>query len=617
MLFDFFDRGTKFYVAKGFELWVFDSDTLERIAYHNFLSLPSTTRKQSPIDSSKKVADKVSDTTKKRKSRKDDASLGTTTQKSTSGSQSSSSVTDADVDAESDTEQDTPTSNSNDVPLLSTTPVVPAISGGIVLIEPQQTTIYQDSAPDIKFALVIIPPDIKVGSQSSQSSTVNTKMFGSTHVWIWSATSLKKHKYTFISPIKGLRYLDDHLAVVRETEINIVNFNNSGGIKYIRAITTCKNDLGLADIARCPPKSRFSTTVSINNTVGSVGSVGSQGSRQSNWSLDTSSTTSSSITVASNATHLIQKSNRQDVKDLKGLTEHTPTQNTGEEMYIVCPGTKMGQICVQPICVASTVGSSLLDHHQHDLVALKFDPSGQLVVSASTQGTRIVVHNLIYNTTSIFRRGNSMSTISSLTFHPIKNLLGVASKEKSTIHFFSLDHLMAKVPNVVNNNASSQPNQAQTTKTDLIFSSPPKSSPVGDSTSKTITVSAVESETTPIPVPVSTTTNTTSTAAVSAPTKYSNFGSAFGWFSALSEYAGSEWSFAKYTIPSPPPAIATVPTTPTPAPVATSKNTKISFLPIYKPACVILTHNELFYRVVLEDNGKCVQDKHDKISNKF
>lgn len=181
-------------------------------------------------------------------------------------------------------------------------------------------------------------------------------------------------------------------------------------------------------------------------------------------------------------------------------------------------GTKSGQIRVS----MNEKKTHLIDAHEHDISLISFNPDGTIIVTASAVGTTIKVFSCspkpeieIGQLLHTFRRGSDAAVISSVSFSFDSNFVVSSSRDKNTVHLFSITR--AAVEN------SPQPAQPQ----------------VQAQAQALATATATATATT-----TSTATNT------STPKQPDNNTSTL-WFlrGVLPKYFSSEWSFAKFYIP--------------------------------------------------------------------
>lgn len=248
-----------------------------------------------------------------------------------------------------------------------------------------------------------------------------------------------------------------------------------------------------------------------------------------------------------------------DIITTQSLNNNANSENTNSantNTLLVVPGIKPGTWKVENLTKFDAKNSDVKETHAHDLSLLRFDSTGQLVVSASSQGTRMVVYNLALKTQYLFRRDKELTTFADATFHVSDHLFAVASGgAMMNVDVFTTRHLCC----ISNANIS-------------------------DSKSPNANIS--ESNAT-------VTTKRNNTTNLKSTRKNKNL--AWGLLSVVGEYFNSEWGYAQYNFKS-----------------ETNDDTikSIAFLPIpNKVALNVVLSNNNFIRLIIDDSGKCVEDK--------
>lgn len=452
-IYKFYDHGSKFVIAHGYELKAYDADTLQPLWQHNF-------------SKKKKIAAAAANIVK-----------------------------------------ETEITNSSSADSLNKPhhSVVAAGAGsiqeGILMLAPIMQSVLplpaQSAATDrgeSVFAMIV--------TDQTQRS------FGCKTVCIWNQKTNATLSVAFRNTIYNLLLSPEYLIVVTEHEIAIVSTTS---LSTVKTITTCSNKLGLVDIVtRCSRRIGKETTDVETLVLVPATKTGA-------WRIEqlppvfTANSFSSSSTTSTTSTAKL------------------PTAQPSHD---------------------------IVETHAHDLSLLRFDPTGQLVISASTQGTRIVVYNIDLKSQHTFRREKNSTTFADVAFHKSEQLLVIADATQPTIDVFTYEHLVR----ASNAKHSSRKNSS----------------------------------------------------------------AAWGLLSAVNEYFNSEWSFAKHVIQTKSKADLTNSSTVTtsiaiPTPNANSASDMkflnpsiqaIAVLPIPNKAAVcVLLDSDIFVRVIVDDSGKCIQDK--------
>ena len=108
----------------------------------------------------------------------------------------------------------------------------------------------------------------------------------------------------------------------------------------------------------------------------------------------------------------------------------------GDKRYLICPGLSPGLMRI--INLGENNGDRLIQAHKNPLSSLTINPTGDIVASASEQGTLI----RIFNTSNgemikEYRRGSDKVDIYDITFNNDKTIISVLS-DKGTLHIFKI-----------------------------------------------------------------------------------------------------------------------------------------------------------------------------------
>ncbi len=131
------------------------------------------------------------------------------------------------------------------------------------------------------------------------------------------------------------------------------------------------------------------------------------------------------------------------IKELQLLAKHTTADNPNglcalSGKTIAFPGRTRGHVNIVGI---ENKDVSIIPAHSSALRALAFSPNGELVATASEQGTLIRVWNTRSNAKLVeLRRGADPATIFSLGFSPSGALLACTS-DKGTLHVYDVPYL--------------------------------------------------------------------------------------------------------------------------------------------------------------------------------